>query len=377
MLQDSSRSGKRTWTLDLLQRGVAAGIALSPFATPKVAAPRRPSARDVVDSVYDEGGEVLFDPATHAVALPTTNKWEIYDGWDLWSGPRGDLSTADLRNDHVLRVLDAQAELGVSPIAPTLSLGTSTGLDAERSLYLAAAARSQGSDVGLSIVGTAAFWSQGRPLDDYVGQIAQLRPARVYLSVMRVDLGYPPQALAAEIEGVCRSVHSLSRRSEVVVQFADLLGLPALAAGASAIGTGWDLRQRILAPDAFRLTTTIRRTANRITYGGLLGVLKRVEAERLVRADRALSVRLVPGVLPGNGNPLWEHHLEVVAAEIAAVTGPADRQAASAALSTRYAAVRADFARVEGLARPLEAGAADWLAALALGLTNYMTGEGW
>src|SRR5688500_5055649 len=108
LLQDSGRSGKSTWAIDLIQRNVARGIVLNPFATPPDPAPRRRSAQDLVDEVNDEGGEAVFDPMTHAVVLPSTNQWEIYDDWALWGGARGDLGTRDRRNEHVLRVIQAQ-----------------------------------------------------------------------------------------------------------------------------------------------------------------------------------------------------------------------------------------------------------------------------
>jgi hypothetical protein len=133
----------------------------------------------------------------------------------------------------------------------------------------------------------------------------------------------------------------------------------------------------MLAPDAFRLTTTIRRTAHRITHAGLLGVLKRDEAERLLRADTPLSRRLVPGVLPANGNPLWQHHLRVLAGDIGATAAIVDREASAGALSVKYAGAQADFGLVEPQAQPLEAGSARWLNAVSGGLADYIIGEGW
>jgi hypothetical protein len=377
LIQDSGRSGKSLWTEDLVRRGVVAGIVLNPFDTPRVAAPRRPSADQILTRLGLVGGEVMFDPSTHAAVLPTSTNWDQYDGWDLWSGPRGDLSTTDRLNGHVVRVLDAQVGLGVQPIAPALSLDSSVGRGAEQALEMAGAARSQGDEVSLAIVGSDAFWSQGTLLDDYVGQIAQLRPGRVLLSVLRADLAYPPLAAAAAVAGLCRSIHSLSRRSEVIVLYSDWFGLPAVAAGASSIGTGWDVRQRVLAPDAFRLDTRTRIAAKRITHAGLFGVLKRPEAERLLRNDRVASIRLVPGAIPADGNPLWEHHLEVLAAAVRRVAGQADRRSASTWLRDQYVAALAEFARVDILARPLAAGSASWLGAVTAGLLAYMAGEGW
>lgn len=377
LLQDSGRPGKTRWATETIARGDAAGIVVSPFFTPSSAAPRRPSAQQVIAEVIGAGGQALYDPMTHAALLPQTNLWETYTSWDLWDGARGDLSTPGLRAGHVLRVVDAQVVLGLPPLAPTVRLDSSVEPNAETSLELAALTRSQGSGIWLPIVGSGAFWAQGRLLDDYVGQIAQLRPAGVSLSVIRTAILYPPDAIAAEIAGLCRSVHSLSLRCEVIVQHADLFGFPALAAGARGIGTGWDLRQRVLAPDGFRHDTSIRRTAKRITHAGLYGVLKRPEAERLARLERALSSRLVPGALPPDGNALWEHHLSVLAPRAASIIAMLDRRARSNWLASEYANALNDFRQVEARARPLQFGPASWLEAVSSGLAEYMVGEGW
>lgn len=377
VLQDSGRPGKIGWATATIGRGHADGLVVSPFESPRVAEPRRPSASQVVAAVTDAGGTALFDPMTHAALLASTNHWDNYDTWDLWAGARRDLSSHTLIEEHVRRALDAQVHLGLAPVAPTVRLESSVGPAAQLSLELAATATSQANRSWLAIVGTAAFWAQGTLLDDYIGQIAQLRPLGVLISVARTALAYPPDVDGAEISGMCRSVHSLSLRCEVVVQHADLFGLPALAAGAHAIGAGWDLRQRVLAPQAFRTDTQMRRTANRITHSGLLGVLKRPEAERLLRLEPAMSRRLVPGALPGNGNPLWEHHLSVLADVVARTLAPPDRESRARGLAASYTASMADFRSVEGRARPIQSGPAAWLGGVTAGLSAYVAGEGW
>jgi hypothetical protein len=210
-LQDSGRAGKAGWMAGVVQRGDAAGVILSPFMTPRVSRPREKSAAEVMGEVADAGGTVVFDPTTNAALMPTTNAWSRYDTWDLWSGRRADISSEPLWRDHVVRALDSQVALGVIPLAPTLDLDSSVGPNADTSLDFAAFARSQCDAVALSIVGSSAFWAQGRLLDDYVGQIAQLRPTAVFLSVRRADLSYPPDAVRAEVAGLCRSVYSLSK----------------------------------------------------------------------------------------------------------------------------------------------------------------------
>jgi hypothetical protein len=119
------------------------------------------------------------------------------------------------------------------------------------------------------------------------------------------------------------------------------------------------------------------RASKRITHGGLFGVLKRPEAERLLRVNRAASTRLVPGVLPGDGNALWQHHLQVLASTAALLLTHPDAQSRSLWLRSQYAAALAEFAQVERQAGRLEADSSKWLLAVSNGLDDFMTAEGW
>ena len=361
---------------DTIGRGEAAGAVLSPFFSPLTPMPRRPGVEQLRDAVTATGARVFLDATTHGALMAAANFWDCYDTWDLWDGPRGDLSTSALRAGHVRRVVAAQRRLRVPVMAPTVGLQSSIGDAATLSLDLAETTRAEAPDFWVSVVGTSAFWSQGGYLDDYIGQLVNLRPMGVSLTVQRTQISYPPDAVEAEVAGVCRSAHTMSLRSEVLVQHGDLSGLPALAAGAQMLGSGWDLRQRVFAPDGLRRDTTVRRAAKRITHDGVFAVLKRPEAERLLRTDPALSRRVVPGALPADGNGLWEHHLAVLSNRVAALLALPDRPARVRWLAGEYAAAEADFRRIERLTR-LEFPPAAWLDAVRQGLDAYRVSEGW
>jgi hypothetical protein len=367
-----------------LAAGTVAGVLLNPFTSPfrpdlsRRGGRFREDAERCTQEITAAGGEVLFDAMTHVLQFPGLNLTACYTPWRLWPGARGDLSSATSRDGHVERVVAAQSRLGVRTLAPTVCLDRPTGGSAIQALDLARRTLDRDSSAWVTIVGTPSFWESGGALDAHVGSMAELRPAGFVVGVVRPALGSPPPGITAdEVEGLCRTVYSLTMRCPVIATHADFAGLPAVAAGASGIGSGWFLRQRVLAPDAFRVSTTMRRAASRVTYQGLLAVLKRREAERLSVRDRAMSRRLVPGAVPPTGNPEWEHHLEVLAQTAATIAGRSAGRARARELARLYRASEVEFVAVEPLARPLSAGAAEWIEPLAQGLGNYARAEGW
>lgn len=63
----------------------------------------------------------------------------------------------------------------------------------------------------------------------------------------------PTGASSEEIFGLMRTTFALSQDRPVRVAYGDLAALPAVAAGAEAVGTGWDMRQRICAYQDFQV----------------------------------------------------------------------------------------------------------------------------
>ncbi|MGB5565482.1 MAG: hypothetical protein WBN93_04045, partial [Acidimicrobiia bacterium] len=152
-------------------------------------------------------------------------------------------------------------------------------------------------------------------------------------------------------------------------------GLPAAAAGASKIGTGWDLKQRVLSAELFRASPGIRRQSQRVSHIGLFASLKRREAEQLRAGDSGLSDRLVPGTVPLDVNGHWRHHLSVMANIAHDVGGGATPRDRVAQLQDAYATAAGDFVAVARYARPLEATEAQWITPLADGLGMFARSE--
>ncbi len=377
LLHDSGRSGKVGWAEMAIRDGSAVGMVLTPFQTPRRAIPRRDSAANCRAAIEAVGGEVYFDPMTHGVFSPGANAFNVYDDWSLWSGQRGVRTSTALLN-HVDRVVRRARDLGVQLISPTLSLDAPAGRDAELALEMAERAIQEEPSY-ISIVGSESFWSAGAALDAYVGELFSLRPAGWSVMVTRPALRQPTPGLdPAEVAGVCRTAHSLSRRgAPLIASHADFGGLPAVAAGATRLGSGWDLRHRVGAHDSFRNASGARRAAQRVTHRGLLAWLKRDEAERLLAADAATSRRLVQGPLPADFNSGWQHHLRCVSNRAERVAAAGSRQDRVDRLRGMYADARRSFVRVTASAGPLEADHRQWIEPLAAGIETYAAGEGW
>jgi hypothetical protein len=78
LIQDGRRGGHLRWATQAIGAGIADGVLLSPFHTPRVAVPRHYAGSKVADDVRAAGGEVIFDPCTlpdychRATMSPTT-----------------------------------------------------------------------------------------------------------------------------------------------------------------------------------------------------------------------------------------------------------------------------------------------------------------
>lgn len=346
-LQDGRRGGHLRWALEAIRLNLAEGVVISPFHTPRLAAPYHRSAAEVVDGVAGAGADALFDPSTHAAMLPGSNDRVHYDTWQLW-GPSGTgLATDAQRLEHLERVFARQDGLGVRHLAPTLPLDSPTGVDAASALRTAQLARSLDRTAWQAVAGRRSFWRSGSDLDAYIGQLASLRAPCWCLTVVNdiVPDNAPDMDDFDAFVGLCRTVHSLSQRSRVIVAYADYAGLPAVAAGASAVGTGWDRGMRFLDPLSFQLTSGgIRIPASYVTQGGLLSVLRRDTADAIGRLDASLATRLLGGGMPQNDAEERVHHLAQLGAAVSRIDDHGnDRRSRVSTLRSLYEAALGDF----------------------------------
>lgn len=330
-LHDGSIGGHATWTEAALAAGVADGAVISPFFTPQVPRPRNPSGDEYADRIRDAHGEVIFDATTHAVTLPGVDNWANYNTWSLWGGPRGDLSTPPLIQEHVARVFDHQTALLAPHLSPTVTLENPIGPSADSAIELAEEGLAQDPNAWQSLSGRRGFWSSP-DLDAYVGSLVGLRAPVWFVTVVRDTMDYPPDTSdVIQTAAVCRTIQTLARRSRVVLCQSDLFGLPGIAAGADSVGSGWHTKQRVCSPATYQQNdpTLVRRQAEWHTFEGLAARLHNSLSDILQRNDAARAHTLYPGPVSPAAADLRHHHLGAVRALVAAVDSaggsPADR----------------------------------------------------
>jgi len=381
LLHDGRVVGHRKWTREAVQAGCASGIVINPFTTPRVTRRQQPSAAAFAKDMEDLDAEFIFDPMTHARMLGSTNKLDFYDQWELWPNPVPSLASATEQLDHVERVFERQNQLSAPLLAPTVQVSSPLGAEAQIALDLASVASGLKDTAWQSVVGTRSFWAAGSDLDAHIGTLASLRaPVWVLTVANEVVLDSLPDLRdTTAFAGLCRSVRSLSLRSRVIVCYADYAGLPAVAAGADTIGTGWHRAQRTFDPAAFRLDsdTSPRRQASYVTQGGLHAVLRRATADQIERWDAERAARIRGGVMPRTDSEERMHHLHQLSSVVELLNAESSPQRRYELLRDRYAAAADDF---DALIRAIPSvGTRDkevWCTQMSAVLEAYASAEG-
>jgi hypothetical protein len=375
LIQDTARNNLASWTEEAVAAGWARGAVISPFTSPRNGGWKRP-ARDVVERMRAAGAEVFFDPETHALQMPAVGDFRYYDEWELWASQRGALNDeADFR-EHVRRVFGLQDDLGVPHLAPTMLLHSPQSATSQRVLELAQAAVEQDPACRVSIAGDSTFWAGDAALDAHIGALAQLEPGGWWLTVVRSLAVLPVPAMPVEIHGLCRTARALSEQAAVHISHGDLAGLPAIAAGAETLGTGWDPRQRACAYGSYAARDPDAEGGQwftQATLAGLLSLLVRRDARILADRDPALATALLPGVVPPGPAEAWRHHAQVLSGLVAELGGPPEQ--AYARLRERYTNARGQWPAVAASLASAN-GMDAWVTPLLDGLEAFGRTEG-
>jgi hypothetical protein len=377
LIEDTARNTLVSWASDAhSQYPEVAGATLNPFVSPVRSTGYKPSAQAQVMRLRAAGLAVLFDPMTHVLQMPTVGDFRYYDEWSLWGAARGALESAAERDDHVRRVFDVQDALEVPHLAPTILLHTPQSSTSLRALEMAEYAR--GLDPCLfSVVGDSAFWASDT-LDAHIGALAQFEPEGWHLAVARASAQLPVLPDAREVAGLARTALALGDYAPVHVSHGDLAALPALAVGATSLGTGWDPRQRVLAYPNFAARDADAEGGSwfqRVTFRGLFGLLTQGDAALADSQAAAAVTRLLSGgPLPPGPKEAFLHHVAVLVGYASsrignpAIDGPA--------LVAAYAAALPEWA---GLATStgLPDSSGTWIGELSSGLSRLVAEEGW
>jgi hypothetical protein len=382
LIEDSPRSYQAGWIAEAVQAGLSTGAVLSPFATPwaQHGGPgKKPSARARTQELLGNGVRVWFDPMSHALQMGGVGDFRYYDEYDLWDGPRGDLTTKAFRQEHVRKVFAVQDTLGLQHLAPTILLHTGLSDTSNRALDLATEAVARDPTCWLSIAGTPPFWASGSALDAHIGALASLEPAGWFLTVVRPVTTVPVDADAEEVHGLCRSARALTEDAPVHVSHGDLAALPAIAAGASSVGSGWDKRQRVCSYADYAPRIPGPGGGGwyeRPTLQGLLGSLSSNEATLLASRD-APRVAHLGGLPPAPGpKEAFIHHLSALNGILAPMLAENDHQQRYRRMAAVYADATMEWPPVERITA-CAMGSDDWIRTFERGLALYGATEGW
>lgn len=373
LIEDSPRAEMVGRISDAVGRGAARGAVITPWTTPQ------PVVAAYVRELTAAGVEVWFDPTTHPLQMGRVGDLRYYDGYDLWGGPRGDLLDDAVRKEHVDKVFDVQDTLGVSHLAPTVLLDDGLCYRSALALDLARDAVARDPRCWLSIAGTVRFWStDSAALDAHIGALATLQPAGWFLTVVRSATSFPVPVTPADVHALCRTTRALSEYALVHISHGDLLALPAIAAGATSVGSGWDRRQRVCSFGDYRARDSRANEDGRHqrpTLSGLLGSVEPDDAIALSGRNPGLIERL-GGLPPPGPRAAFDRHLTVLSAVVDELTAIADPATRYRRLAELYRFARANWSEVSSYTERAKAGL-EWIDCLASGLSRYGATEGW
>lgn len=380
-IEDSPRAFQAKWIAEAVSAGTAQGAVLTPWATPwhhRGGPGKKPGIRERAQELVNDGVPIWFDATTHALQMGGVGDFRYYDEFDLWGGPRGDLTTPANRDEHVRKVFDVQHSLGATHLGPTVLLHTGLSQTSVVALDLAQDAIARDPQCWLTIAGTNPFWASGSALDAHVGALAALQPAGWFIAVARPLSTIPVASTRDEIFGLCRTVRALAEDAPIHVSHGDLAALPAIAAGAATVGTGWDKRQRVLSFSDYAARTpgaTGGGWYERPTFQGLMGSLSSNEASVLQSRDPAFTTRM--GGLPAPGpKEAFVQHAATLSALVSDISAQPDFERRYRRLTDLYGASTTEWATSQTLS-PSDTSASDWIGALEHGLRDYGAAEGW
>ncbi|GAA4380501.1 hypothetical protein [Nocardioides caricicola] len=379
LIQDTARNNLVTWSVHAVAGGYGVGTMLSPFASPFEANGFKRSALATSEAIREAGGEFWLDPMTYALDMPRAGDFRHYAEWDFWSTTRGDLTSRAAMREHVQRVFRAQTALDSPALAPTVLVSYPDTPRSQTALELAQVAMEADTGAWLSVAGDQEFWSAGAELDAHVGALDQLEPAGWMFIVTRGDNSMPPSASTNEIFGLMRATYALSQDRPVRVAYGDLAAVPALAAGAEVVGTGWDIRQRICAYQDFEERPADTQDGGgwyqRPTLAGLLGGLTSREYEVLVSEEAALAARLTPAAIGPRPEQAFRHHATVLT-NVATALSSLSGRARAEAMRQMYLDAEGEWPAVQAITGT-RLGPSRWIAPFKAGLEVFMTSEGW
>ena len=382
-IEDSPRPFQVGWMSEAHQAGTTQGAVLTPWASPlahRGGSGNKPGISPRTDELKAAGIPIWFDATTHALQMPGVGDFRYYADYNLWGGPVGDLTQNAYRREHARRVFKHQNDLDAPFLAPAPLLPSGLNNVSTLALETAKVALELQPTARLTIAGVGTFWSDGNDLDAHIGALAALEPSGWFIAFVQPDNGLPPKLSADEVFGICRTVRALSEYAPVHISHGDFAALPAVASGATSVGTGWDKRQRTVAYTDYAPRVETPGPASwyaRPTVLGLLGTLEKSDGALLGAQDAALATRLggLPSV-PGP-KPAFLHHVAQLNTAVQRIQAHGDDyRSRYTELDSMYSSAARNWAAVRA-ATGMRDRSGEWVSPYQQGLTMYAESEGW
>lgn len=313
--------GKAEKLNTLADAGDLAGVILSP--ADEGAAALRGTAR----AMARRGVETLLDPQTYVYTIPDA-VGRCHDESGLNFGPIywSTATPADVEA-QVDAVIAANVAIGTTGpvISPAPRQGTVTDLWLPLALQYArtTVARVPGRPVFGSLVIEDTGMAQWAAMEQWLDVATSLDVQGFYLVVARRS-SYPAAWDRLALTNLLRVVYRLAVLNEyrVVVGYADLAGLGAIAMGAHAIASGWNYMQRQFVSERWVPRPGGRQPIPRVTSAALLSPLQGVgEMDSVARSalgpvaltDAALLARMAGRADSWTKGDAHLQHLQVLA----------------------------------------------------------------
>ena len=284
--------GKADKLNDLADGGALGGVILSP------ADEGLNGLRETTRAMARRNVETLLDPQTYVYTIPdAVGRCHEEVGLKFGSLSWASLTPADIET-QVEAVLKANTDIRTTGpvIAPSPRQGSFSDLWLPLSLQYArtTSSRALGRQVLASVVIEEAGLGEWPAIERWLDVATTLEVHGFYLVVGRGS-AYPAAWDQSSLCNLLRIVYRLRVLNEyrVIVGYADLGGLGAIAMGADAIASGWNYRQRQFVSEAWIPRTGGRAATPRVTSAALLAPLF-AEGEM----DAAARSPLGPQVLP-------------------------------------------------------------------------------
>jgi hypothetical protein len=337
------------------------------------------------------GLEVTLDPQTYVYTIPNGTAAR-HASHGLEFGPvHWSVAPSEVER-HVKAVLTANQALGLDGplVAPTClqrgfnDVWTPLAIQYARTTVAAATDR----DVYVSLVIDEGGLTDWEPIDGWLDLATTLDARGFYLVIARSSSDYPGSWDAARLCNALRLIYRLATLNEydVVWGYADLEGLLGLAAGCTAIGSGWHHSLRVFCEGKWQPSPPGgRQPVARVTSGSLLTPLRAVgEVDAILTSPEAASAFPDDALrtrLSGPGTETWSRpesqmqHL-VLLGELSQQVGvDADVAARMARVQGWLSHAIGMFADLQALGVILPTAYRARLDALLLALDSFATSE--